>query len=388
MKRLNFHLVLTLFLSLLPAGMVSAETPTITIRKGERVNLTLGDISGPGGAAVAPVLRNDLEIAGVFQFVGPDAVSFTVTGQSDGSRLQGQVTDRSGRTVLQNSYRGNARSQAHQFADDIVETLTGRPGIANSKIAFVATRTGNKEIYTADYDGANVQQLTRDANICVAPALSPDGRFLAYTGYQSGYADIYLVDLNSGSRSRIVKFPGTNSGAAFSPDGSQLAMTMSKDGSPELYVTRRNGSSPRRLTRTRGVVTSPSWSPDGREILYSSDDRGPPLLFRIGSGGGRPTQIQTGQNYNTEPNWSPDGTKVTFNTRVGGTFQVAVHDFNTGRTRIVTSGGNAEDPVWGANSRHLIYAQNRALYLLDTETDRTIKIADGLGSVSEPTWSR
>ena len=71
----------------------------------------------------------------------------------------------------------------------------------------------------------------------MSPALSPDGRRLAYTGYQSGYADIYLVDLTNGARNRIIKFPGTNSGAAFSPDGSRIACTMSKDGNPEIYVT-------------------------------------------------------------------------------------------------------------------------------------------------------
>lgn len=384
--RTIFTGLLTLLLgtSLVPAQ----DAPTITIRKGERVNLILGDIGGPAGGQVKSVLRNDLEIAGVFTFVEGDAVAFTVSGQSDGSRLTGRVVDRSGRTVLNSTYRGDVRRQAHLFADDIVETLTGRKGIAATRIAFVSNRTGQKEIYTADYDGANVQQITRDGVISVAPALSPDGRFLAYTGYQSGYADVYLVDLESGRRNRIINYPGTNSGAAFSPDGSRIALTMSKDGSPELYVTRRDGGGARRLTRTRGVVTSPSWSPDGREILYSSDERGPPLLFRIGAGGGSPRQISTGQNYNTEPHWSPDGNRVAFNTRVGGRFQVAIHELNGGGTRVVTSGGDAEDPVWAPNSRHLLYAQGRALYLLDTETDRRIRVVEGLGQVSEPTWSR
>ena len=81
----------------------------------------------------------------------------------------------------------------------LVETLTGNRGIAQTRIGFVATRTGRKEIYLADADGANVTQLTRDNNISVAPCLSPDGRSLVYTGYKSGYADVYEVSLGSGT---------------------------------------------------------------------------------------------------------------------------------------------------------------------------------------------
>ena len=63
------------------------------------------------------------------------------------------------------------------------------PEVARAKVAFVATRTGKKEIYTCNGDGSGLQQLTNDGAISVGPALSPDGRRLAYTGYQSGYAN-------------------------------------------------------------------------------------------------------------------------------------------------------------------------------------------------------
>ena len=108
---------------------------------------------------------------------------------------------------MASNYSGTTKSKAHAFADDIVRTLTGNKGIAGSRIAFVATRSGHKEIYTADFDGSNVQQLTHDDNISVHPSLSADGRKLAYTGYKSGYADIYEIDLASGSRDRIAKYP-------------------------------------------------------------------------------------------------------------------------------------------------------------------------------------
>jgi TolB protein len=229
-------------------------------------------------------------------------------------------------------------------------------------------------------------QLTHDNAISVSPSLSADGRRLAYTGYQSGYADIYLVDLSSGARNRIIKFPGTNSGAAFSPDGSRIACTLSKDGNPEIYVTGINGDSPFRLTRTRGVESSPTWSPNGSEIIYSSDQRGSPQLYRISAGGGVGRLLATGFGYNTQPNWSPDGRKVTFNVRSGGGFQIAILDLDSGSTHVAVNDG--QSPVWGADSRHLIFSRGPGLYMFDTVTGRETRLVEDLGHISEPTWSR
>jgi TolB protein len=373
-----------LFLTILATSLHAEEAATITIRKGDTTSVALKNLAGAEGAAATKVLQNDLQLSSWFNLTPPERATYSIAGSASGGSVQGQVTDQRGSVVLQKTYNGGTRVAVHRFADDIVETLTGHKGIASSKIAFVSTRSGRKEIYTADYDGANVKQLTSDGSISVAPALSPDGSKLAYTGYQSGYADIYLIDLSSGSRNRIVKFPGTNSGADFSPDGGRIACSLSKDGNPELYVVGANGSGARRLTKTRGVESSPTWSPDGSQIIYSSDERGGPQLFKIGAGGGSGQMISTGYGYCTEPSWSPDGRKVAFTARTGG-FSIAVKDLQGGGTSLLTSG---EDPVWGADSRHLIFSTGSSIVLLDAQNGHQTPIVTGLGKVTEPTWSR
>jgi len=366
---------------LLAAGLHAQET--ITIRKGDATSVALKTLTGGEGAAATKVLQNDLDLSGWFAITPPERATYLIAGSANGGSLQGTVTDQRGSVVLQKTYSGGPRLAAHRFADDIVSTVTGHKGIASTKIAFVSTRSGRKEIYTADYDGANVKQLTNDGSISVAPALSTDGSKLAYTGYQSGYADIYLVDLASGARNRIIKFPGTNSGAAFSPDGGRIACTLSKDGNPELYVVGANGSGARRLTRTAGVESSPTWSPDGSQIIYSSDERGGPQLFKIGAGGGSGQLIPTGHSYCTEPSWSPDGRKVAFTVRTGG-FSIAVKDLQGGNTQLLASG---EDPVFGVDSRHVIFSNGTSLVLLDVQNGRQVPVVTGLGKVTEPTWS-
>src|ERR1700738_4989125 len=359
--------------------------PVITVRKGTSLEAAVKDIGDAAGVAATTVLRNDIQLSGVLSLGDAATATIMIGGTASAASFTGQATEKTGGVVLHKDYTGETRRSIHQFANDLIEILTGQKGIALSRAAFVADRTGHKEIYICDYDGANVLQLTHDNAISVSPALSADGRRLAYTGYQSGYADIYLVDLGSGARNRIIKFPGTNSGAAFSPDGNHIACTLSKDGNPEIYVTGINGDSPRRLTRSRGVESSPTWSPDGTEIIYSSDEKGGPQLYRISSQGGTGRLLSTGFGYNTQPNWSADGRKVAFNVRSGGGFQVAILDLDSGSTRVVVADGG--NPVWGPDSRHLIFSRGTGLFLFDTVTGRETRLVSDLGQISEPTWS-
>jgi TolB protein len=379
------------FLALLVCFLTAASSlfgqnessPVITVRKGTSIVVDVKEVAGNSSAS--SILRNDIQLSGALTLGDGASSTISISGSATGGSFSGQAVDKSGSVVLQKSYSADARRAVHEFVNDLVETLTGQKGIALSKVAFVADRTGHKEIYTCDYDGANALQLTHDGAISVSPALSPDGHKLAYTGYQSGYADIYLIDLASGARNRIIKFPGTNSGAAISPDQGRIACTLSKDGNPEIYVTGINGDGPRRLTRTRGVESSPSWSPNGSEIIYSSDEKGSPLLYRISAGGGSGRLLSTGFSYNTEPSWSPDGKKVAFNVRSGG-FQIAILDLDSSATRVAVSDG--ESPAWGPDSRHIIFSRGNGLYLFDTVSGRENRIIGDLGGISEPTWSR
>ena len=374
---------LLLAICLFASSLRATDSPTITVRKSDALNVAFTGIAGSDGTLASKVVQNDLMLAGWFALVQPGMASFTVSGTFAGGVLQGKVAKGS-EVVLSKNYSGSPRMAAHQFVDDIVQTLTGHKGIATSTIAFVSNRSGRKEIYLADYDGSNGRQLTHDNALSVSPALTPNGRRLAYTGYQAGYADIYVVDLATGARVRLVKFPGTNSGARFSPDGNLLACTVSKDGNPELYVVGLNGGA-RRLTHTRGAESCPSWSPDAAEIIYSCDESGAPQLYRISSNGGSGRLVPTGFGYCTEPSWSPDGQRLVFNIRSGGGFSIAVMDLNGGGARIVAQG---ENPVWGADSRHIVYSTGSTISLLDVPTGKSVPVISGLGKVTEPTWSR
>ena len=56
-------------------------------------------------------------------------------------------------------------------ADYILEAFTGKPGIFNSKLAFVARKDKSaKQIYISDIDGSNIEQITQGEQIHISPS--------------------------------------------------------------------------------------------------------------------------------------------------------------------------------------------------------------------------
>ena len=173
--------------------------------------------------------------------------------------------------ALQKIYRGassdaDARRLAHQFADDIIGRLSGGlPGVSQTQIAFVSNKSGTKEVWAMDYDGANQHQLTHLKSIALTPRWSPDATRIAFTCFVP-YRGITSpqICLFSTASDRMISFPrfrGTNSSPAWSPDGAQIAFMSSQNGDPEIYVCDSDGSHLQRLTFAAGVSTSPVWNP-------------------------------------------------------------------------------------------------------------------------------
>ena len=74
-----------------------------------------------------------------------------------------------------------SRTIAHRFADEIIARLGGGiNGIAETKIYFISSRTGSKEVWVMDYDGANEHAVTHLGATALSPRVSPDGSRIAF----------------------------------------------------------------------------------------------------------------------------------------------------------------------------------------------------------------
>jgi TolB protein len=340
---------------------------------------------------VANVLKFDLYVQG-FTFVAPDAAQYQISGSNAGN-VVGRVVDRFAKnTILSRSYNGaSLRRQAHAFADDIIFAITGKKGIAQTKIAFkVETAGGNGEIYVSDFDGHNALAVTHDDTIVAAPAWVPGKLAIYYTSYKVGNPDIFYHSLSTGQRRVIAGYSGLNTSAAVSPDGTKVAMILSKSGSPDVWVCDADGSNLEQLTATPEDESSPCWSPDGQWICFATKIAERRMLAKIPAGGGAIQRIPTPDAPNpTEPDWSPDGKWIAF-TRQAGEFDICVMPADGSLPPTVLVAG--QHPSWSPNSRTLVFnhavGYRQVLSLLDVFTKQVKDIARVSGNDSEPAWAK
>jgi TolB protein len=382
------------FLALSALLGISCLQAQVDIIASGKIGVTLVPFNGPNSEVVRKVIADNLNRTQLINASAAAGERYVISATTTANGITGRLYDANAAVdMLTKNFpgTGDLRAAAHVFADEIFEKLTGVKGFATSRVAFISSRSGHKELYVMDIDGGNPYALTDDQRISAGPSWSKDGKSIGYTSYKSGYPDVYVVKLapqpdGKNSRTRIAFFPGTNTGPAFSPDGSKVALMLSKDGNPEIYSMPATGGTPTRLTKTRGTETSPCWSPDGSKIVYTSDERGSVQLFIMPATGGEGERLITGGTYSAEPDWSPDGTKIAFTMRVGGRLQIGVYDLMTRQVTQVTTDGGA-DPSWTRNSRHLVFANNGSLFVLDSVTRQFGRLDNNLTECKEPSVS-
>ncbi|HKS39225.1 MAG TPA: translocation protein TolB, partial [Blastocatellia bacterium] len=290
--------------------------------------------------------------------------------------------------LIASRHTGDARHMAHEFADEIVKLLTGRDGIATSKLAYVS----GDSIRAMDYDGFNQRGFASDGPIVRFPQFSPDGRYLAYVSYKSGVANI-VVRSAEGGLVGGTNFNSTTTSPSISPGG-QLAFSsaLSNDGSMEIYVSNLDGSGPRRLTRTqKGINISPRWNPrTGREIAFISNRGGSPQIYVMDSSGSNQRPLISRGGHSDSPSWSPDGRYIAFTYGGAGSFQVFVADVASGQLLQLTSQGRNESPTWSPDGRHLAFQSNRSgrWEIWQTHIDGTGQRQVTRGGGRLPTWGK
>jgi len=158
------------------------------------------------------------------------------------------------------------------------------------KIYFSAIRKpdaeylhGDSEIYTVDLATLEVTALTDRKGPDRNPAISPDGKWVAYTGYDeknytSHISNLYLMDAEGGNKKLLAgDLPSSPSAVIWAPDGSGVYYLMREKGVSNVYFASTRGEI-RSVTQGRQVLSGLSLARNGQAASIRSDFHDPGTL--------------------------------------------------------------------------------------------------------------
>ncbi|WP_425092689.1 Tol-Pal system beta propeller repeat protein TolB [Tropicimonas sp. S265A] len=289
------------------------------------------------------------------------------------------------------------RRMAHKVADAVYSRITGEGGYFDTRVVFVSEQgpknDRRKRLAIMDYDGQNVQFLTDDSAIVLAPRFSPNGDKVLYTSYATGMPQITELDVNS-VRSRSLGGSANMSFAPrFSPDGRSVVYSLTNGANTDIYKLDIGSGRQTQLTNTPAIETAPSYSPDGRQVVFESDRSGNQQLYVMPAGGGEARRISFGEGRYGTPVWSPRGDLIAFTKQNKGRFHIGVMRADGSEERLLTSSFLDEGPTWAPNGRVIMFTRETAgaggapaLYSVDI-SGRNLRRVPTPGAASDPAWS-
>ena len=160
---------------------------------------------------------------------------------------------------------------------------------------------------------AKLTRLTSDSGLSTDPAISPDGKLLAYASDRSGEGnlDIWLQQIGGGEPIRITHGPFDNVQPDFSPDGTRIVFRSEREGGG-IYLVSTLGGDARKIAE---AGYRPRFSPDGKSIAFWTGSAlgGASKLYVMDFAGSPARQLQAGFAKAAWPVWSPDGRYLLFN---------------------------------------------------------------------------
>ena len=249
----------------------------------------------------------------------------------------------------------------------------------------------------------------------LSPALSPDGRRLAFfSGRDIFGIDLYIADAQTGKIVRRLTSPNNDnhfdalsflaSAGSWSPDGQQLVFVTQVEGDHALsvYDISRNRIVRTFRPREAAAITDPAWGPDGR-IAFVGHGSGISDLFLLDPANGQVQRLTDDRYSELHPAWSPDGRTIAFTTdRDPATsfeelafapMRLALVDPATRKIRLVPridERAKHINPQWAPDGQSIFFIADRGgvsdiyRWSLDGAVLQVTRLATGVSGI---TWS-
>jgi Tol biopolymer transport system component len=204
-----------------------------------------------------------------------------------------------------------------------------------------------------------------------SPRLGPN--YLLYVSATNTSESIWK--LANGTETELWRAQGARvfGGPAISPDGKYIAFSVWQHEQTLLYVVQADGTNLRIVADSLDLQGAPAWAPDGQSITTAAVDHGVPHLFRVPVDGRSPVLFV--QEYSVDPAWAPDGRFVIYSgPDIGTTFSVKAATAEAAShplpTLTLTRGARHLAVLPGGRGLVLLRGeiQHKNLWLVDLET--------------------
>lgn len=201
----------------------------------------------------------------------------------------------------------------------------------------------------------------------VAPAVSPDGRWLAFLSSRDLFSiGLFVADARTGTQVRRLASADSDphfdalrfidSAGSWSPDSRKLAFVVIERGDNRLAIVDVESRRVERRIAIPGInaLSNPAWSPDGRRIAFSGQRNGVSDLFTFDLESNQVRQLTDDLYSDLQPAWSPDGRTIAFVTDRGASTDLALLEFEKLRLALVNAaGGPVQLLDLFPNTRHI-----------------------------------
>ena len=192
------------------------------------------------------------------------------------------------------------------------------------------------DIFSANADGTNLEQLTNTDGYDAEATVSPKGDKIVFTSTRDGDPEIYTMNLDGSDQTRITHQKGYDGGAFFSLDGSKIVFRASRPKTAEeladyedlaenamfrpttleIYTMNADGSGIQQVTNYGKASFAPFFFPDGKRIIFSSNinsESGRDFdLYLVNTDGTGLEQITFNPTFDGFPMFTRDGKHLVF----------------------------------------------------------------------------
>jgi Tol biopolymer transport system component len=221
-------------------------------------------------------------------------------------------------------------------------------------LVFVSDRGGPPGVWKVSRLGGEARLLVPDAH---DPAVSPDGRLLAFTRPNAaGFRRLAVAPLDRPGEARVLSRGGLrhDQDPVWSPDGRRILYADFN----HLWVVGLDGDPPRRLTAEGQVEMDPAWSPDGEYVYFSAFRDGLTGIWRRRVAGGDAEPVERGPGEARWSSVSVDGRRLAFTSRTLQETLVAV-DTSTGRRARFEEAWRTQTPTVAPDGSRVLFVSTR-----------------------------